>query len=150
MNRDQYATYNISREGQFTVPTTVTVNIQGVDTGITGTQSFTVNDIPKSLKGVVNNVIATMPAGVNNGAENFDTIEVAFNKRFARGFFLDSSYDYTRSDALVGNAGSTSPLTQSDPISTGRYFQNVYPDRREPSVAHQLGVPPVEPVRFPA
>ena len=92
-----------------------------MDTGITGQQTFTVNDIPSSLKGKVHNQIATMPASVNNGAENFDTIEVAFNKRFAQGFFLDSSYDYTRSDALVNNAASTSPLTQSDPIATGRY-----------------------------
>ncbi len=94
---------------------------------MTGAQNFTVYDIPNSLKGVVNNVISTMPASVNNGAENFDTIEVAFNKRFAKGFFLDSSYDWTRSDALVNNSSSTSPLTQSDPVSTGRYFQNVFP-----------------------
>ena len=148
MNRDQYATYNVSREGQFTVPTTVTVNIQGIDTGITGAQQFTVNDIPSSLKGVVHNVIATMPASVNGGAENFDTIELAFNKRFTQGFFLDSSYDYTRSDALVNNSGSTSPLTQSDPISTGRYLPERVPDGGEPPVALELGVPSVQPVRF--
>ncbi|MGE5242776.1 MAG: hypothetical protein ACM3SQ_00925, partial [Betaproteobacteria bacterium] len=54
-------------------------------------------------------------------------IELAFNKRFGSGFFLDSSYDWSHSDALVNNSASTSPLTQADPIATGRYFQNVFP-----------------------
>jgi hypothetical protein len=127
MNRNQFDTYNVLREGQFTVPTQVTVNIQGVDTGVTGQQAFTVYDIPDSLKGQVQNVIATMPGSVDNGAENFDTIELAFNKRFGSGFFIDTSYDWTRRDALMNNTSSTSPLTQSDPISTGQYYQNVYP-----------------------
>ncbi len=89
MERNQFATYNVSRDGQFTVPTTVNVTLQSIDQGVTGTQAFTVNDIPSSLKGVVNNVIATMPAAVNNGAYNYDTVEFAFNKRFQKGLFLD-------------------------------------------------------------
>ena len=52
------------------------------------------NDIPTALKGHVQNVITTMPDSANGGAENYDTIELAFNKRFGSGFFLDSSYDY--------------------------------------------------------
>ncbi|MDE3153606.1 MAG: TonB-dependent receptor [Acidobacteriota bacterium] len=126
MSREQFATYNISREGQFTVPTTVNVTLQSIDQGVTGTQAFTVNDIPSSLKGVVNNVIATMPAGVQNGAYNYDTIEFAFNKRFQKGLFVDSSFDYTWRDDLRNNTASTSPLTQSDAIGTG-YYQNVFP-----------------------
>jgi hypothetical protein len=127
MTRDNYATYNLARLGQFIVPLQRTVNIQGIDTGVTGQQTFTVYDIPNSLKGVTDNVIATMPDAVDNGAYNYDTYEFAFNKRFASGFFLDSSFDYTRRDDLRNNTHSTSPLTQSDPIGTGFYF-NVFPD----------------------
>jgi hypothetical protein len=126
MNRNQFDTYNVAREGQFTVPVTKAIAISDIQ-GNSTVQNFTLYDIPSSVKGVVDNVIATMPDSVNNGAENFDTIEVAFNKRFGSGFFLDSSYDWTRKDALYRNLNSTSPLTQSDPISTGRYYQNVYP-----------------------
>ena len=126
MTRDQYATFNVSREGQFTVPVSSTVTLNSVDQGVTGTQAFNVFDIPTSLKGVVNDVITNMPAAVNGGAGNYDTIELAFNKRFAQGLFLDTSFDWTRRDDLRNNSASNNPLTQADPISTG-YYQNVYP-----------------------
>jgi outer membrane receptor protein involved in Fe transport len=126
MNRNLFATYNVLREDRFTVPVTVPVTLNDIQ-GNKSSQTFTVMDIPASLKGQVQNVIATMPSSVDNGAENYDTIELAFNKRFGSGFFLDSSYDWTRSNALYNNSNSTSPLTQSDPIATGDYFQNVYP-----------------------
>ncbi len=126
MTRNNYATYNTSWLGQFTVPVTVPVTLQSIDQGVTGTQNFTVFDVPNSLKGVVNNVITTMPASVNYGAYNYNTIELAFNKRFQKGLFLDTSFDYTRRDDLRNNTASTSPLTQSDPISNAFYL-NVYP-----------------------
>ncbi len=116
--------YNALREGQFTVPVTVPVTLQSFDGGVAGVQNFTVYDIPASLKGQVANIITNAPG--NNGAYNYDTIEFAFNKRFSKGLFLDSSFDWTRNDDLRRNSASNSPLTQSDPISTD-YFQNVYP-----------------------
>jgi len=126
MSRDQFATYNASWLGQFTVPVTEIVTLSSIDQGVTGRQAFNVFDVPGSLKGVVNNAIATMPSSVNNGAYNYDTIEFAFNKRFRKGLFLDSSVDWTRRDDLRANTSSTSPLTQSDPIATGFYL-NAFP-----------------------
>jgi hypothetical protein len=126
MSRDAFATYNLARLGQFTVPLQRTVDIQGIDTGVTGQQTFTVYDIPNSLKGVTDNVIATMPDSVDNGAYNYDTFEMAFNKRFSSGLFLDSSFDYTKRNDLRSNSASSSPLTQSDPIGNNFYYE-VFP-----------------------
>ena len=66
------------------------------------------------------NVVATIPGG---GDFNFDTIQLALNKRFGGGLFIQSSYDYQWRDELRNpNNSSTSPLT-ADPIATG-YYQN--------------------------
>jgi hypothetical protein len=126
MSRDNYATFNNARLGQYTVPVTVPITLRGIDTGITGTQNYTLFDIPASLRGVTDNVIATMPDSVDNGAYTYDTIELAFNKRFSAGLFLDSSFDYTKRDDLRTNSASASPLTQSDPIGNGFYF-DIFP-----------------------
>jgi outer membrane receptor protein involved in Fe transport len=126
MTRNDYDEYNVAREGQFTVAHTMPVTLRSIDGGVEGPQDFTVYDIPDSLKGQVENVITTLPAAVDFGAANYDTIEVAFNKRFSQGLFLDASYDWTRRDDLRNNSSSNSPLTQSDPISSS-YFQNVFP-----------------------
>ena len=62
MNRNLYTTINTARIGQYTQQTTVPVNIQDVVNGVTTPQqSFTVFDIPASLKGVVHNVIMNIP-----------------------------------------------------------------------------------------
>jgi hypothetical protein len=125
MVRNQYSTFNVSRLGQFTVPVAMNVSLLNYNpnnpsAGVpVGQQTFNLLDIPASLVGVVNNVIATMPASVNFGAGNYDTVEFAFNKRFSAGLFLDSSFDWTRRDDLRQNTASTSPLTQFDPIPTG-------------------------------
>src|SRR6185437_10159391 len=132
MTRNQYDSngINIAREGQFTVPVNESVtlaNYDGSKSGaVQGTQDFTVYDIPNSLAGVVQDEITTDPASVNFGAANYDTVEVGFNKRFAQGLFLDTSFDWTRRDDLRTNSSSNRPLTQSDTISTG-YYQNVFP-----------------------
>lgn len=126
MSRNNYTTYNLARLGQFTVPVAKAIAIQGIDTGVTESRTFTLFDIPNSLKGITDNVIATMPDAVDNGAYTYDTVEFAFNKRFSSGLFLDSSFDYTRRDDLRTNSASTSPLTQSDPIGTGFYF-DIFP-----------------------
>jgi hypothetical protein len=56
---------------------------------------------------------------------NFDTVQFAFNKRFGRGLFIQSSLDYQWRDEKRQNWASTSPLN-SDPLAVA-YFQNVYP-----------------------
>jgi hypothetical protein len=129
MTRDEFATYNILREGQFTVPRQVTINEQDFVNGVTGPITLTVFDIPDSLRGQVQNVVANIPESVGGGDYNYDTVQVAFNKRFSYGLFLQSSFDYQWRDELrttTGPAPSTSPLN-SDPISPG-YFQNVFPE----------------------
>jgi hypothetical protein len=129
MSRNTFSStaINLAREGQFTVPVSVDVPLTSYkDTIPASSQTFTVYDIPDALAGQVDNVIMTRPGSVDNGAANYDTVELAFNKRFAKGLFLDSSFDWTRSDDLRNNSSSNSPLTQSDPISTG-YYQNVFP-----------------------
>lgn len=134
MIRDQFATVNVDRLGQYTVPYTFTTNIQNKDTGVIGQQTFGVFDIPTSLKGHVDNVIQTMPADTDYGAENFNSVEVAFNKRFRQGLFVDSSFDWTRGDILASpnaNRVSTSNTVQGDPLSTiytgATIFLNPYP-----------------------
>jgi hypothetical protein len=126
MTRNDFDTYNAARVGQFTVAHTIPVKLSDVSGNVTGTQDFTVYDIPDSLKGVANTVIATLPDDVDNGAENYDTFELAFNKRFSAGLFLDSSFDFTRRNDLRSNSNSTSALTQSDIVGKG-YYQDVFP-----------------------
>ena len=116
-----------SRAGQFTVPVTVPVTLQSIDQGVTGTQNFTVYRHPELAQGRSSTTSSRRcRPSVNNGAYNYDTIELAFNKRFQQGLFLDTSFDWTRRDDLRNNSASNNPLTQSDPISNG-YYQNVYP-----------------------
>ena len=125
MVRDIYANFNVARDGQFTVPFAATVTMRSFDGGIEGTQVFNLLDIPTSLRGVVRNQFTNVPAEVGGGSYNYDTIELAFNRRFAGGLFLDSSFDYLRRDELRANAASTSAFA-TDPLGIG-YFQNVYP-----------------------
>jgi hypothetical protein len=131
MSRRQFTGQNVqslnaSWVGQFTVPVAVSLPIQNFDTGVTSTQDFTVFDVPDSLASVVNNVIATIPG--NGGDWNYDSFEVAFNKRFQRGLFVDAGFDWTRADDLESPWQNTnSPLQQSDVISPPDYFENPFP-----------------------
>jgi hypothetical protein len=125
MSRDDFATYNVLREGQFTVPRDVTVRIQDFGDPSVVTQTFQVFDIPDALRGRVQNVIATIPAGVGGGDYNFDTIQFALNKRFPNSLFIQGSFDYQWRDELRANTASNSPL-DSDPLNVN-YFQNVFP-----------------------
>ncbi len=125
MVRDEFATYNILREGQFTVPFNATVTMRSFDGGIEGTQVINLFDIPTSLRGQVRNVVANIPDSVGGGDYDYDTIQWAFNKRFPRGLFLQSSFDYQWRDELRNNVASNSPLV-SDPLEIN-YFQNVNP-----------------------
>ncbi|MGE3274817.1 MAG: carboxypeptidase regulatory-like domain-containing protein [Vicinamibacterales bacterium] len=126
MTRDEFATFNVLREGQFTVPRTVTINEQDYVNGVTGPITLTLYDIPDSLRGQVRNVVANIPDSVGGGDYNYDTVSFGFNKRFPGGLFLQSSFDYQWRDELRQNNASTSPLN-SDPLGIN-YFQNVNPD----------------------
>jgi hypothetical protein len=74
----------------------------------------------------VRNVVANIPDSVGGGNYNYDTLQFAFNKRFSRGLFIQSSFDYQWRDELRENTNTTSPLN-SDPLGIN-YFQNVNPD----------------------
>jgi hypothetical protein len=117
--RDEFATRVPARDGQYTIPVQRTVDIRGFDTGITGQQTFTLFDIPAGLS--TQNIVATIPDG--EGSYDYDTIQLAFNKRFHRGLFIQSSFDYQWRDELRNASNpSTSPLN-ADPINT-TYYQN--------------------------
>ncbi|MEZ5290891.1 MAG: TonB-dependent receptor [Vicinamibacterales bacterium] len=119
MTHDEFTTVNIARVGQFTVPTTVTVDLRDYVNGVTSQQTLNVFDIPSSLRGVVNNVVTNIPDTVGGGDDTFDTVSVGFNKRFPGGLFFQSSFDYQwRNELRRGDNASTSPLT-ADPIGTG-------------------------------
>lgn len=130
MTRDDFATYNVLREGQFTVPRTVSIALQefGVNGATTTeTRTFTVFDIPDALRGQVQNVIATIPASVGGGDNNYDTVQIAFNKRIGAGLFIQSSFDYQWRDELRTTANASNDPLVSDPLALN-YFQNVFPD----------------------
>ncbi len=125
MVRNLYTTFNIARDGQFTQPFASTVTLASVDGGAQGTQTFGLMDIPASLRGVVQNEFTNIPGSVGGGAYNYDTLEMAINKRFSGGQFIDASFDYLRRDELRQNSASTNPFS-TDPLGIN-YFQNVNP-----------------------
>ena len=126
MTRNDFATYNVLREGQFTVARQVPVVMRSFDGGIQETRTFTVYDIPDSLRGQVRNVVAPIPESVGGGNGDYDTIQLGFNKRFGSGLFIQASYDYQWRDELRQNSASNSPLN-SDPLGVN-YYQNVFPE----------------------
>ena len=121
MVRDNYAIINIARDGQFTVPVTVPVTLRSFDGGVQGIQNFSLVDIPTSLRGVVQNQFMNIPGG----NYDYDTFELAFNKRFSGSQFIDASFDYLRRDELRQNGANTNPFS-TDPLGIN-YFQNVNP-----------------------
>jgi hypothetical protein len=138
MVRDVYATFNIAREGQFTVPFTTPVPLTSVGGASQGVQSFDLVDIPTSVRGVVQNEFTNIPDTVGGGSFNYDTFELAFDKRFSGSQFVDASFDYLRRDELRQNSASTNPFS-TDPLGIN-YFQNVNPavPNREASSNWQL------------
>ena len=107
MVRDIYANFNIARDGQFTVPVAAPVTLRSFDGGVEAHPVFNLFDIPASLRGVIPHRFTTSPTR-RRRLYNYDTIELAFNKRFGGGLFIDSSFDYLRRDELRANAASTS------------------------------------------
>jgi hypothetical protein len=134
---NEISTIDLSRVGHFTVPVTRTVTLQeylkvnGVATVVNkGTVDVALLDLNQAPLG--QNTVTNFP----DGHYRYDTLQFAFNKRFGRGLFLQSSYDYQWRDELKGGGGlgssttttntlanpSGSPLN-SDPITIG-FFQN--------------------------
>ncbi len=125
MVRNEFTTFNVLRDGQFTAPTAVTIGIRNYGDSSVTNQTFNLMDIPASLKGRVQNVVTNIPDEVGGGSYNYDTMQFAFNKRFSHGLFVQSSFDYQWRDELRQNSASTSPLN-SDPLGIA-YFQNANP-----------------------
>jgi hypothetical protein len=125
MVRNEFDTFNELWDGQFTVPTTVTVPIRNYGSPEVTNQTFNLMDVPAPLRGQVRNVVRNIPEDVGGGDYNYDTIQLAFNTRPAPGLFVQSSFDYQWRDELRENVASTSPLN-SDPLGVD-YFQNANP-----------------------
>jgi hypothetical protein len=69
----------------------------------------------------------TFPGGY--GDDDYDTFQVAFQRRFSTDFFVQTSYDYQlRNERRRATGASTSPL-DADPIIAGQdgFFQNHNP-----------------------
>ena len=142
MEKNLYTTINTARIGQYTVPVTVNVPIINYNGGagtVAGNQAITVFDIPASLKGVVANQITNIPDSLGGSSWTYDTLELAFNKRFGAGLFVNTSFDYQWRNDLrqaASNSGAPSPSNSnlnSDPIGTvgaagSMYFAQVFPD----------------------
>ena len=113
--------------GQLTVPKTAAVN------GVT----YNLLDVPDRLAD------ATDTAYTNSvGSDfNYDTIEVAFTKRFGTKFFFQTSGDYQWRDeersADIPDWGSTSPLS-TDPIGVGPQLSisATAPNRQKTTMYH--------------
>src|SRR5206468_3697459 len=137
---NEISTIDLSRVGHFTVPITRTITLQeyqkvnGVNTVVnTGTVNVNLLDLDQAPLG--QNTVTNVP----DGRFMYDTVQFAFNKRFGRGLFLQTSYDYQWRNELKGGGGlggsvdftntlrtpSTSPL-DSDPMRIG-FFNNANP-----------------------
>jgi len=126
--KNEYQTLNVARVGRYTVPVTVNVNVQPYGQATPTVVPYSLLYLPD--KPVPKNVVTNVPAG----SYKYDTLQLAFNKRFGTGLFIQASYDYQWRDELRGNNSftntntinpSTSPL-DSDPIRIG-YYMDVNP-----------------------
>ena len=125
---NEFATLNLARLNRYTVPVTISVPVQAYGQATATNQTFNLLDLPD--KPTPNNVVTNIP----DGSYKYDTLQLAFNKRFGTGLFIQASYDYQWRNELRGNSSftntntigpSTSPLN-SDPIGIG-YYMDVNP-----------------------
>ena len=123
-----YNPYVPAWDGKLTVPTRQ-VSSDG--------QVFNLVDIPASLASQSSGLYTNIP----DSHFYYDTIEVAFNKRFSQKFFINTSADYQKRNELrsadIPDWGSTSPLA-TDPIGVG-YFVNAnpsVPNRQKTTMYH--------------
>jgi TonB dependent receptor len=130
---NEYTTIDLSRLGHFTVPTTVAIQVRDFVNGVTSTQNVGLLDL--DTRPTANNVITNVP----DGQFKYDTVQLAFNKRFGSGLFFQTSFDYQWRDELRGGGApgnstsssntlanpSTNPLN-SDILTVG-FFNNASP-----------------------
>jgi hypothetical protein len=111
-----YNPYVPAWDGRLTVPTRQVTSDGRV---------FNLVDIPASLASQSSALYTNIP----NSDFHYDTIEVAFNKRFSSKFFVQTSADYQWRNELrsadIPDWGNTTPLA-TDPIGVN-YFVNVNP-----------------------
>ncbi len=105
-----YGVTNSARYGNINVPVTVA-------NPFAPGQTINALDIPDSLRGVVRNRFMTIP----EADSTYDTISVSGQKRFAKGLFVQGSYDFQwRDEIRQADNISTSPLN-TDPIGVFGY-----------------------------
>jgi Carboxypeptidase regulatory-like domain len=113
--------------GQLTVPKTAVVN------GVT----YSLVDVPDRLANETDTAYTNYP----DSDFNYDTIEVAFTKRFGPRLFFQASGDFQWRDELrsadIPNWGSTSPLS-ADPIGVGPQLSisATAPNRQKTTMNH--------------
>jgi outer membrane receptor protein involved in Fe transport len=113
--------------GNLTVPKTAVVN------GVT----YNLLDVPNSLANATDTAYTNYP----NSSFNYDTVEVAFQKRFGSGLFFQASGDLQWRDELrsadIPDWGSTSPLS-TDPIGVGPQLSvsATAPNRQKTTMSH--------------
>jgi hypothetical protein len=87
-------------------------------------QQLSLVRVPDDAANDQDNLIDTYPGGFD--ADNYDTFQVAFQRRFSEDFFVQTSFDYQLRDERRRASGfSTSPLI-ADPLSV-LFWQNHYP-----------------------
>ncbi|OLE81909.1 MAG: hypothetical protein AUF76_11725 [Acidobacteria bacterium 13_1_20CM_2_65_9] len=131
--KNEVSTIDLSRVGHFTVPVTVNIPVRDFVNGVTGNVAVNLLDLNQRPTG--QNTVTNVP----DGHYQYDTLQFAFNKRFAKGLFIQSSFDYQWRDELRGggalgsSTGSTNTLANptgsplnSDPLSIG-FFNNPNP-----------------------
>ena len=84
-----------------------------------------VQRVPDDVAGVVDTRIATFPGMV----ANYDTLQVAINRRFTDGFLLQASFDYQWRDEFRAATGETLSPLYAEPLQVGsgnrgRIWQN--------------------------
>jgi hypothetical protein len=130
---NEYTVFDLSRVGAFVVPTVVPVTVRDFVNGVTGTVNLNLMDMATGPTG--QNTISNVP----DGHYAYDTMQLAFNKRFGSGLFIQTSYDYQWRNELRGGGApgslvsssntmanpTTSPLN-SDVLTIG-FFNNANP-----------------------
>jgi hypothetical protein len=121
---NEYATLNVARVGRYTVPVVVPISVQSFGQASPTIVNYNLLDLPD--RPTASNVVTNIP----DGSYKYDTVQLAFNKRFGSGLFVQTSFDYQWRNELRGNASftntntispTTSPLN-SDPIGIGFYM----------------------------
>jgi hypothetical protein len=87
-------------------------------------QQLSLLRVPDAAANKQDQIIDTFPGGYDQ--DNYDTLQVAFQRRFAKDFFIQTSFDYQWRDERRRATGvSTSPLV-ADPLSVW-FWQNHNP-----------------------